>query len=79
MRITIDLSRSQYAELERAVARTGERNFTPTDWAREAVESVLASHRLPKVTTGRYGARLNDGVSEMVTHRVILPEAVCQS
>lgn len=74
MQITIDLTDGQFAELKRATAKTQEPGFTPVDWVREAVESALASHRLPRVAVGRNGARIPGGESEMVTHRVLFPE-----
>jgi hypothetical protein len=86
-RIVIELTDGQYGELRRATARAGEPGFTPKDWAREAVESALASHRLPRVTLGRGGARVRiraaepepEPEAELVTHRVMEPERVCQS
>ncbi len=62
--IRIALTEGQYAELKRATARAGEPGFSPTDWAREAVESALASHRLPRVTLGRGGARVRIRAAE---------------
>ncbi|MBB5059094.1 hypothetical protein HDF16_003817 [Granulicella aggregans] len=79
MQITIDLSDRQYAELKRATARANEPAFTPADWAREAVESALASHRLPTVRVGRHGPRIQ--TPEVREHRLVLPvmERVCPS
>jgi len=80
--IRIALTDGQYAELKRATARAGEPGFSPTDWAREAVESALASHRLPRVTLGRGGARVAriraaepEPEREPAEHRLMLPEA----
>ena len=77
MRITIDLTDGQYAELRRATAKTQEPGFTHVDWVREAVESALASHRLPSVSIGRHGPRIRN----VTEHRLLLPvvERVCPS
>jgi hypothetical protein len=49
-----------YTELEAASASVREHGFTPESWAQEAVESALATRRLPKVPLGSHGARLKD-------------------
>ena len=79
MQITIDLTDGQYAELRRATAKTQEPGFTHADWVREAVESALASHRLPSVTVGRHGPRIR--TADVTEHRLVLPvmERVCPS
>jgi hypothetical protein len=76
--ITIILNDGMFAELQLAARRTCEPGFDATDFATEAIESVLASRRLPTVTLGRHGARIGTP-SEIATHRVLLPERVCQS
>jgi hypothetical protein len=54
--VTIKLSDEMYAELESAAADVHELGFTPERWAEEAVESALASRRLPRVKLGKNGA-----------------------
>jgi hypothetical protein len=60
MRITITLPRELGRELKAAAAACafGDERLSPALWAQEAVESVLASRRLPKIAPGRYGARV---------------------
>jgi hypothetical protein len=47
-KITLVLSDALYAELETASAGARELGFGPETWAQEAVESALATRRLPK-------------------------------
>lgn len=47
--ITITLPDSLYAELEVASAGVRDLTFSPAIWAAEAVESALATRRLPQV------------------------------
>ncbi len=60
MKITITLPRELGRELRQAAAACafGDERLSPALWAKEAVESVLASRRLPRVAEGRYGARV---------------------
>jgi hypothetical protein len=71
--ITIALNDGLFDELQRAADRLNEPNFSAADFATEAIESVLASRRLPRVAPGRNGARITTEPAT-VTHRVLLPE-----
>jgi hypothetical protein len=73
--ITIVLNDGQYEELTWAAILACEQGFTEADWAREAVESCLASRRLPSVSHGRNGARMS-AEEEPKGHRVVRPETV---
>jgi hypothetical protein len=46
--ITIALPEELFSELQSASADIHEQGFTPERWAQEAVESVLATRRLPR-------------------------------
>lgn len=50
--ITITLPDELYTELERASHGVREMGFSPETWAQEAVESALATRRLPGVPRG---------------------------
>lgn len=60
MQITITLPRELGRELKAAAAACalGDERISPALFAQEAVESVLASRRLPKIAPGKYGARV---------------------
>jgi hypothetical protein len=47
--VTINLPDALFAELETASSNVHEFGFTPERFAQEAVESALASRRLPRV------------------------------
>ena len=53
--ITLTLPDALYTELEAASASVREHGFTPETWAQEAVESALATRRLPSVPVGGHG------------------------
>lgn len=76
--VTIVLPDALYAELETASSKARELGFGPQAWAQEAVESALASRRLPSVAVGRCGARVFTAVEdpEPEAYRVHFPEAV---
>jgi hypothetical protein len=60
MKVVINLPTELGRELKAAAAACafGDERLSPALWAQEAVESVLASRRLPKIAPGRYGARV---------------------
>ena len=47
--VTIPLSDELYMELQRVSEDVLEHGYTPQMWAKEAVESALATRRLPRV------------------------------
>jgi hypothetical protein len=53
-RLTIVLPDALYEELE-SVAAGHEMTFGPETWAQEAVESALATRRLPNVAPAKHG------------------------
>jgi hypothetical protein len=69
--LTIHLNEELYAELEEASAPHREMTFGPAEWAQEAVESALATRRLPRFTKpqSRPRRRVEDS-----GYRVMLPE-----
>ena len=56
-RLIISLSDELFRELQAASSAAHEMLCTPETWAQEAVESAIASRRLPNVERARYGAR----------------------
>jgi hypothetical protein len=79
-RVTITLSDELFAELERVSAGANDLGFGPETWAQEAVESALATRRLPGVSQGRYGGRAPGSPSLEETYdpfvrgyRILLP------
>jgi hypothetical protein len=56
--ITIKLSDDLYAELLSASSDVLEMCYSPERWATEAVESALASRRLPRVKLGKNDAHI---------------------
>jgi len=83
MRVVINLPHELGLELRAAAAACalGDEKISAALWAQEAVESVLASRRLPRIAPGRYGARVN-GVEKPEEppepYRVCLPEDLMQ-
>jgi hypothetical protein len=73
--IEIRLNNELFAELERAAHNAREPGFGAAEFATEAVESVLASRRLSRVTPGKIGARIPAKEPGLQTHRVLLPAA----
>jgi len=73
--VVVTLNEVLFEELEQAARSAREHGFGPAEFATEAVESVLASRRLPRVTRGKVGARITVAEPEPITHRVLLPEA----
>jgi hypothetical protein len=57
MRVTLDLELPEALqdELQTAAKECG---ISGAAWAAQAIESELASRRLPRVTVGPYGARM---------------------
>jgi hypothetical protein len=47
--VTIKLSDEMYAELQRVCDDVRETCYSPEKWATEALESALATRRLPRV------------------------------
>jgi hypothetical protein len=62
--ITIHLQEELYNELEAASAVVRELGFGPEAWAQEAIESALASRRLPRVPVGSHGPRIGEAESD---------------
>jgi hypothetical protein len=58
-KIIIALPEELFSELQAASADIHEMGFTPERWAQEAVESVLATRRLPRVRTSVQCGRHN--------------------
>jgi hypothetical protein len=58
-RITLVLPEELFSELQSASTDIHEQGFTPERWAQEAVESVLASRRLPRVQSSAQCGRHN--------------------
>jgi hypothetical protein len=56
--VTIGLPDALYAELEVASAGVHELGYSPAACAQEAIESALATRRLPSVSVGRCGPRV---------------------
>ena len=56
--VILNLPDALYLELEVVSAAVREHGYGPASWAQEAVESVLATRRLPGVTAGRCGPRI---------------------
>ena len=54
-RVTIKLPDILYNELRAISDCTREHGYTPELWAQEAVESALATRRLPNVPVGSHG------------------------
>lgn len=82
MEISFEISAAEAAELAdacRECCASDEPEFGPKDFAREALESVLAARRLPRMKRGKVGARISIGEPEIIEHRLVLPEASCQS
>jgi hypothetical protein len=50
--LVITLNPELYSELETASRHVCEMGFGPEKWATEAIESALASRRLPRVAVG---------------------------
>ena len=74
--VTIHLDDELFRELETAAAETSKRHFPPEAWAAEAVESVLASRRLPRFTKAESRPQMTRNDHEphaLVEHRVVLP------
>ena len=59
--IVIALPDTLFTELQAASAGSRECGFTPAMWAQEAVESALATRRLPSVPVGSHGAHKRRG------------------
>jgi len=78
MRITITFRTELGRELKEAAAACalGNERISPALFAQEAVESVLASRRLPRIAPGRCGARLTPPAEDNgpEPYRVWLPE-----
>jgi hypothetical protein len=78
MKVVINLPTELGRELKAAAAACafGDERLSPALWAKEAVESVLASRRLPRVAEGRCGARITPPVEDNgpEPYRVWLPE-----
>lgn len=75
--VVLSLSDGMFAELEAVAGRVHEMGFGPEQWATEAVESVLASRRLPRVTPGTLGGRVKGFVLEdPAPYPVHLPQRV---
>ncbi len=74
--ITLTLPDALFTELEAASAGVREHGFTPETWAQEAVESALATRRLPKVPLGSHGphARRIEEDAEPECYPVHCPE-----
>jgi hypothetical protein len=62
--ITLTLPDALYTELEAASASVREHGFTPETWAQEAVESALATRRLPGVQLGGHGPHKRRAVAD---------------
>jgi hypothetical protein len=62
--ITLTLPDALYTELEAASASVREHGFTPETWAQEAVESALATRRLPSVQLGSHGPHARRAIEE---------------
>jgi len=75
--IQISLNDGVFAELERA-AQVCAPGFSAAQFATEAVESVLASRRLPGVPKAKIGAQINVPEPDFIEHRLVLPEGVCR-
>ncbi|MGB9071455.1 MAG: hypothetical protein WCC22_02205 [Terriglobales bacterium] len=70
-RITIILEDALYQELKAAVSREP---MSPETWATEAVESALASRRLPFVRPSASAVRLPGAVENMMDPRPAMAE-----
>ena len=70
--ITIALSDEMHEELISAARATRGQGFGPAQFAEEAVESVLASRRLPRFTRPESRPRVRD--EELTEYRLCLPE-----
>lgn len=78
MKVVINLPTELGRELKAAAAACalGDEKISPALFAQEAVESVLASRRLPRIAPGRCGARLTPPAEDNgpEPYRVWLPE-----
>jgi len=59
MKITIDLADELFRELSTAASEVTEMGYSPTRWATESVESVLATRRLPRLVVERVRRECN--------------------
>jgi hypothetical protein len=73
-RVTISLPDGLYAELQEVSAMTGEKGYSPAIWAADFIASEMASRRLPRVSAGRYGARVPSVEDIEDRFHVVLPE-----
>jgi hypothetical protein len=79
-KVSISLPNELYAELQAAAESMQEPGYGPVNFATDVLASELASRRLPKVTQGRYGARVIEAKpaehTEPVPYRLLVPETM---
>lgn len=61
-RITVVLPNALYSELQEAAANVDEPGYDAQRWANDLIASELAARRLPKISQGMLGARLQESM-----------------